>query len=275
MQIQAADVAKLRNVTGAGMMDCKKALTEADGDFNRAIQIIRERGQAIANKRADREATEGGVIAKSSTDGKSGVIIALNCETDFVAKNEEFVKLAHKIADVALAKLPADLQGLLALDMDGKTVGETVLMQSGITGEKMELAYFDKINAEFVQPYIHIGNKLATLVGFNKAGFDVQIAKDVAMQVAAMSPVSISEKDVPAEVVAEELHIAKEKARLEGKAEAMLDKIAEGRLIKFYKESTLLNQAAVKDNKFTIAQLLSNASAGLTVNFMKRYALKA
>lgn len=275
MQIQAADVAKLRNVTGAGMMDCKKALTEANGDFNRAIQIIRERGQAIANKRADREATEGAVIAKSSKDGKSGVIIALNCETDFVAKNDDFVKLAHKIADVALAKLPSDLQGLLALDMEGKTVGETVLMQSGITGEKMELAYYDKINAEFVQPYIHIGNKLATLVGFNKAGFDVQIAKDVAMQVAAMSPVSISEKDVPAEVVAEELHIAKEKARLEGKAEAMLDKIAEGRLSKFYKESTLLNQAAVKDNKFTIAQVLTNASAGLTVNFMKRYALKA
>jgi elongation factor Ts len=275
MQIQAADVAKLRNVTGAGMMDCKKALTEADGDFNRAIQIIRERGQAIANKRADREATEGAVIAKSSSDGKSGVIIALNCETDFVAKNDDFVKLAHKIADLALTKLPADLQGLLGLDMEGKTVGETVLMQSGITGEKMELAYYDKINAEFVQPYIHIGNKLATLVGFNKAGFDVQIAKDVAMQVAAMSPVSISEKDVPAEVVAEELHIAKEKARLEGKAEAMLDKIAEGRLSKFYKESTLLNQAAVKDNKFTIAQVLTNASAGLTVNYMKRYALKA
>jgi len=275
MAITAQQVNELRQKTGAGMMDCKKALTEANGDFNRAIQIIRERGQAIANKRADREATEGAVIAKSNKDGKSGVIIALNCETDFVAKNDDFVKLAHKIADVALAKLPADLQGLLALDMEGKTVGETVLMQSGITGEKMELAYFDKINAEFVQPYIHIGNKLATLVGFNKAGFDVQIAKDVAMQVAAMSPVSISEKDVPAEVVAEELHIAKEKARLEGKAEAMLDKIAEGRLSKFYKESTLLNQASVKDNKFTIGQVLTNASAGLTVNFMKRYALKA
>jgi elongation factor Ts len=275
MLVQAADVAKLRKVTGAGMMDCKKALTEADGDFDRAIQIIRERGQAIANKRADREATEGAVIAKISNDGKSGAIIALNCETDFVAKNEDFVKLAHKICDLALAKLPADLKTFLSLDLDGKTVEETVLIQSGITGEKMEVAYYDKIVSEYVQPYIHIGNKLATLVGFNKAGFDVQIAKDVAMQVAAMSPVSISEKDVPAEVVAEELLIAKEKARLEGKAEDMLDKIAQGRLSKFYKESTLLNQASVKDNKLTIAQVLTNASAGLTVTAMKRYALKA
>jgi elongation factor Ts len=275
MQIQAADVAKLRKVTGAGMMDCKKALTEADGDFNRAIQIIRERGQAIANKRADREATEGAVIAKNSKDGKSGAVIALNCETDFVAKNEDFVNLAHKIADLALTNLPADLSALLALKMDDKTVEEVVLIQSGITGEKMEVAYYEKVVAEYVQPYIHIGNKLATLVGFNKAGFDLQVAKDVAMQVAAMSPVSISEKDVPAEVVAEELLIAKEKARLEGKAEAMLDKIAEGRLSKFYKESTLLNQTSVKDNKLTIAQVLANASAGLTVTAMKRYALKA
>ncbi len=275
MLVQAADVAKLRKVTGAGMMDCKKALTESNGDFDRAIQIIRERGQAIANKRADREATEGAVIAKISNDGKSGAIIALNCETDFVAKNEDFVKLAHKICDLALAKLPADLKAFLALDMDGKTVEETVLIQSGITGEKMEVAYYDKIVSECVQPYIHIGNKLATLVGFNKAGFDVQIAKDIAMQVAAMSPVSISEKDVPAEVIAEELLIAKEKARLEGKAEDMLDKIAQGRLSKFYKESTLLNQASVKDNKLTIAQVLANAGAGLTVTAMKRYALKA
>ena len=275
MSIQAADVAKLRKVTGAGMMDCKKALTEADGDFNRAIQIIRERGQAIANKRADREATEGAVIAKTTADSKSGIVIALNCETDFVAKNEDFVGLAHKIADLALAKLPENMQALLALQLDGKTVEEVVVNQSGITGEKMELAYYDKIQSEFVIPYIHMGNKLATLVGFNKAGFAPQLAKDVAMQVAAMAPVSISEKDVPAEVVEEELKIAKEKARLEGKAENMLDKIAEGRLSKFYKESTLLNQSSVKDNKFTIAQLLTNASTGLTVTAMKRYALKS
>ena len=167
------------------------------------------------------------------------------------------------------------MEALLALQLDGKTVEEVVVNQSGITGEKMELAYYDKIQSEFVIPYIHMGNKLATLVGFNKAGFAPQLAKDVAMQVAAMAPVSISEKDVPAEVVEEELKIAKEKARLEGKAENMLDKIAEGRLSKFYKESTLLNQSSVKDNKFTIAQLLTNASAGLTVTAMKRYALKS
>jgi len=274
MSITAADVAKLRKTTGAGMMDCKNALTEANGDFDRAIQVIRERGQAIANKRADREATEGAVIAKISDNGKHGAIIALNCETDFVAKNEEFVKLAYKIVDLALAKKPENLEALLALDFDGKSLQEVVTLQSGITGEKMELAYYDKVEAESVVPYIHIGNKLATLVGFNQANVDTHVGKDVAMQIAAMAPVSISKEDVPASVLEEELSIAKEKARLEGKPDNMLDKIAQGRLEKFFKESTLLNQASVKDNKVTIDQLLNNASAGLTVTVMKRYALK-
>jgi elongation factor Ts len=275
MSIQAADVAKLRKTTGAGMMDCKKALTEANGDFDRAIQIIRERGQAIANKRADREATEGGVIAKVSANGKQGAIIALNCETDFVAKNDDFVALAHKICDLALAKLPENLDALLDLDFNGTTLREAVVTQSGITGEKMEVAYYDKVNAENVSAYIHMGNKLATLIGFNQANVDVQVGKDVAMQAAAMAPVSISEKDVPAKVIEEELSIAKEKARLEGKAEDMLDKIAQGRLSKFFKEMTLLNQASVKDNKVSIAQMLDRASKGLTVTAMKRYALKS
>lgn len=274
MSIKAADVAKLRKSTGAGMMDCKKALTEAEGDFDRAVQIIRERGQAIANKRADREATEGAVIAKVSDDAKTGAIIALNCETDFVAKNDDFVALAHKICDVALANLPENLEALLAIDMDGKTVAEVVIAQSGITGEKMELAYFDKVSAEFVQPYIHMGNKLATLIGFNQAIVEEQVAKDVAMQAAAMAPIAIDKDDVPAAIVEEELTVGKEKARQEGKPENMLDKIAQGRLGKFYKENTLLNQACVKDNKISISQFLSNASAGLTVTAMKRYALK-
>lgn len=274
MSIKAADVAKLRKTTGAGMMDCKKALTEADGDFDRAVQVIRERGQAIANKRADREATEGAVIAKVSADGKNGAIIALNCETDFVAKNDDFVALAHKICDVALTNLPADLEALLALDFDGKTLGEAVVAQSGITGEKMEIAYYDKVSAEFVQPYIHMGNKLATLIGFNQNGIDEVVAKDVAMQTAAMAPVAIDKADVPQNVIDEELAIGKEKARQEGKPEEMLDKIAQGRLGKFFKENTLLQQACVKDNKISIAQMLNNASAGLTVTAMKRYALK-
>lgn len=275
MSIQAADVAKLRKMTGAGMMDCKKALTEADGDFDRAVQIIRERGQAIANKRADREATEGAVIAKVSADGKKGALIALNCETDFVAKNDEFVALAHKICDLALANMPENLESLLALDFNGTTLSEAVVAQSGITGEKMEVAYYAKADAEYIASYIHMGNKLATLIGFNQAGFNPQIARDVAMQAAAMAPVSISENDVPAEVIEEELKIAKEKARLEGKAEEMLDKIAQGRLQKFFKESTLLNQTSVKDNKNTIAQILSGTSKGLTVVAMERYALKS
>ena len=273
MAIKAADVAKLRKATGAGMMDCKKALTEADGDFDRAIQIIREKGQAIANKRADREAKEGAVIAKVTEDGKQGAIIALNCETDFVAKNEDFVKLAHKLCDIALANMPENLEAFLALDFDGKTVGEAVIAQSGITGEKMEVAFYGKIEAENVSSYIHMGNKLATLIGFNKE-VEKQLGRDVAMQAAAMAPVAIDKDDVPEKVIAEELSVGKEKARQEGKPEEMLEKIAQGRLNKFFKENTLLNQMSVKDNKVSIKQLLDKASAGLTVTAMKRYALK-
>ncbi len=274
MSIKAADVAKLRKATGAGMMDCKNALTEADGDFDRSVQIIREKGKAIANKRADREATEGAVIAKVTDNGKQGAMIALNCETDFVAKNDGFVAFANKICDLALSKMPENLEALLALDFDGKTLGEAVVERSGITGEKMEIAYFDKAEAELVVSYIHMGNKLATLIGFNKAGIDVQVGRDVAMQAAAMAPVAIDKKDVSEKIINEELAIGKEKARLEGKPEEMLEKIAQGRLNKFFKEMTLLNQLSVKNNKVTIAQMLNEASNGLTVTAMKRYALK-
>jgi len=274
MSIKAADVAKLRKQTGAGMMDCKKALTEAEGDFDRAVQVIREKGQAIANKRADREASEGAVIAKVSADGKKGAIIALNCETDFVAKNEDFVSLANKICDLALANLPENLEALLATDFDGKTLGEAVIYQSGITGEKMEVAFYDKVEAESITAYIHMGNKLATLIGFNQEGVTEQVGKDVAMQAAAMAPVAIDKNDVPSNIIDEELAIGKEKARQEGKPEEMLDKIAQGRLAKFFKEMTLLNQPCVKDNKISISQMLNNAKSGLTVTAMKRYALK-
>ncbi len=274
MSIKAADVAKLRKATGAGMMDCKKALVEAEGDFDRAVQIIREKGQSIANKRADRDATEGAVIAKVSADGKTGAMIALNCETDFVAKNEDFVNFANEIAELALTNLPADTEALLALDYNGKLLKDAVIERSGVTGEKMEVAFYDKVNADSVAYYIHMGNKLATLIGFNQASVEEQVGKDVAMQAAAMAPVAIDKSDVPANVIEEELSIGKEKARQEGKPEEMLDKIAQGRLGKFFKENTLLNQMAVKDNKISISQLLNNASAGLTVIAMKRYALK-
>ncbi|MDD3737267.1 MAG: translation elongation factor Ts, partial [Bacteroidales bacterium] len=252
--ISAADVAKLRRVTGAGMMDCKKALEEAAGDFEKAQELIRKRGQAIANKRADREATEGVVLAKTSADGKTGMLISLNCETDFVAKNTDFIALGYMILDEALKASPADLDALKNMVVEGKKVTDLVLEKSGITGEKFELSYFATISAAAVQAYIHPGNKLATLVGFSKAGIDQQVYKDVAMQVAAMSPVSLDKEDVPEKILAQELEIAREQARREGKPEEMLEKIAQGKLNKFFKESTLMNQEFIKESKLTVRQ---------------------
>jgi elongation factor Ts len=271
MSISAAEVMKLRKATGAGMMDCKQALTESNGDFDGAVQIIREKGKAIANKRADRDASEGVVIAK--VNGKKAGIIVLRCETDFVAKNEGFIKIAEQMLDTALASNVSDVEGAKALMMDGRTLADHVIEQTGIIGEKLELGYYSTVEAETVVAYIHPGNKLSTLVGFNKAGFDFQVAKDVAMQVAAMSPVAIDKDDVPAKVVATELEIAKERFRQEGKPEDMLDKIAQGALAKFYKESTLLNQSFIKDNKVTIKDYLQSVEKGLTVTGFDRYAL--
>ena len=271
--ISAADVAKLRRMTGAGMMDCKKALEEAAGDFEKAQELIRKRGQAIANKRADREATEGVVLAKTTTDGKTGMMISLNCETDFVAKNADFIDLGYKILDGALKSAPADLEALKNTVIDGKKVSDLVLEKSGITGEKFDLTYFGAITAEAVQPYIHPGNKLATLVGFSKAGIDVQVYKDVAMQVAAMNPVSVDKDDVPEKILAQELDIAREQARREGKPEEMLEKIAQGKLNKFFKEGTLMNQEFIKDSKLTIRQYLESHDKGLRATGFVRYTL--
>lgn len=273
--ISASDVAKLRRLTSAGMLDCKKALEEADGNFEKAQELIRKRGQAIANKRADREASEGVVLAKVSADGKTGIMIALNCETDFVAKNADFVSLAYSILDTALKSNPADLEALKNLTLDGIKVSEKVTERSGITGEKFELSYFSKIEAAAVQPYIHPGNKLATMVGFTKAGIDVQVYKDVAMQVAAMNPVALDKDDVPEKILAQELEIGKDQARREGKPEEMIEKIAQGKLNKFFKESTLLNQEFVKDNKLTIKQYLQGINKDLTVTEFCRYTLNA
>lgn len=271
--ISAADVAKLRRVTGAGMMDCKKALEEAEGNFDKAIEVIRKKGQAIANKRADRDASEGVVLSRATSDGKIGMMIALNCETDFVAKNEEFVKFAFSILDKALESGSKNLEEALALELEGRSVAERIIEQIGVIGEKIELSFFSRIDAAHVQPYIHPGNKLATMAGFNKDGIDIQVYKDIAMQIAAMNPVSLDKGDVPEKTLATEMEIAREQARREGKPESMLDKIAEGKLNKFYKESTLLNQEFVKDNKMTIRQYLQSINKDLTVSAFTRYTL--
>jgi len=271
--INAADVAKLRRVTLAGMMDCKKALEESEGNFDKAIEIIRKKGQAVANKRADRDATEGVVFSKVVADGKMGAIIVLNSETDFVAKNAEFIAFATRIIDLALAKKPANLEELKSLPLDGGKVAEKIVEYVGIIGEKVELSYYEKIEAPYVQAYIHPGSKLATLVGFSKSGVDIQVYKDIAMQVAAMNPVAIDKDFVKPETIAQEIEIGKEQARLDGKPENMLEKIAQGKLTKFFKESTLLNQDFVKDNKLTIKQYLQSAAKDLTVTDFKRYSL--
>jgi len=271
--ISSADVARLRKVTLAGMMDCKKALEESNGDFDKAIEIIRKKGQAVANKRADREATEGVVLSKVTADGKTGALIVLNSETDFVAKNAEFIALANKIIDLALEVKPADLEQLKALKMDNATVEEKVVEFIGIIGEKLSLSVYEMIEAPYVQAYIHPGNRLATVAGFSKAGADQQVYKDVVMQIAAMSPVSVDKTDVPESVIAQEIEIGKEQARREGKPENMLEKIAEGKLAKFFKESTLLNQEFVKDNKMTVKQYLQSADKELTVTAFKRFTL--
>ena len=271
--INAADVAKLRRVTLAGMMDCKKALEEADGNFDKAIEIIRKKGQAVANKRADRDATEGVVLSKTTQDGKLGAIIVLNSETDFVAKNADFLALANKILDIALTNKPANLEELKSLSLEGGKIGEKIVEYVGIIGEKLDLSYYEKIEAARVQAYIHPGNRLATLVGFTKDGADVQVYKDVAMQIAAMNPVAVDKDFVPESVIAQEIEIGKEQARRDGKPEEMLHKIAQGKLSKFFKDSTLLNQDFVKDNKVTIRQYLQSANRELTVTDFKRYSL--
>ncbi len=271
--ISAADVAKLRRATLAGMMDCKKALEEADGNFDKAVEIIRKKGQAVANKRADKEATEGVVLSGVSENGRTGALIVLNSETDFVAKNADFIELADKILSLAIEKKPANLEELKALQFEGAKVGEKVVEYIGIIGEKLDLSYYEKIEAPIVQAYVHPGNRLATIVGFTKEGLDVQVYKDVAMQVAAMNPVAVDKNMVPESVIAQEIEIGKDQARRNGKPEEMLDRIAQGKLAKFFKESTLLNQEFVKDNKMTVKQYMQSANKDLTVTEFKRYTL--
>lgn len=275
MAVSMADITKLRKMTGAGMMDCKNALTEAEGDFDKAMKIIREKGKAVAAKRSDREASEGCVLVKVS-DG-FGAIIALKCETDFVAKNEDFVKLTNDILDAAIAHKCKTLDEVKALPLGDTNVEQAVIDRSGITGEKMELDGYMTIEAPVIAVYNHQNkNFLCTMVALNKAfeGVD-HIGHEVAMQVAAMNPIAISEADVPADVLNKEKEIAADKARQEGKPENMIEKIAMGRIGKFYKEVCLLKQEYIQDAKMTVADFLKAADKDLTVTAFKRYTLRA
>ncbi|WP_056928566.1 translation elongation factor Ts [Candidatus Symbiothrix dinenymphae] len=268
MAVTMADITHLRKMTGAGMMDCKSALTEANGDFDKAVEIIRKKGQAVAAKREDRDAAEGCTL--SATKGNFAAIVAVKCETDFVAKGEAFIGMVKSILNVALDKQPKTAAELSALKVEGRTVQELITDRIGVTGEKMELGAYEFLTAPTTVAYVHPGNKLATIAGLNQAGVDNQVARDIAMQVAAMNPVSVDKASVPAEIVAKEKNIAREKAIEQGKPEAILDKIAEGALQKYFKENTLLAQEFVKDNKLSIDEYLKKQNKDLTVTAFKR-----
>ena len=266
MSISAKDVKKLRDITGAGMMDCKKALTEAGGDIEKAIEELRKKGQKLSAKRADREAKEGVVIAQVDSDQSRGVIVRLSCETDFVAKNDDFVDMTRRIAQLALETNAASKEDLLDKEFEGIKLSEKIVEQVGVIGEKIELADFQAIEAPMVASYIHSGNRAGVLVGLSKANDSFTApGRDVAMQVAAMHPVAVDKDDVDSSLVEKEIEIGKEQARLEGKPEAMLEKIAMGKLNKFFKENTLLNQAFVKDGKMSVKDYLKAQDSELTV----------
>ncbi len=275
--ITAADVNKLRTMTGAGMMDCKKALTEADGDFEAARDILRKQGQKIADKRADNATSEGLVLVNVSADGTTGKLVALACETESVAKVADFRTLVQQILDTAVKTNVGTKEDLLAAtEADGRTVQEHITELTGKIGEKLDLTYAT-LTAEKVASYIHSDNKKGVLVGLKNVGSadTAAVGRDVAMQIVAMKPVAVDKDGVDAGTVEREIEIGKEQARAEGKPEAMLEKIAQGKLNKFYKDNTLLNQEFVKDNSLTIAQMLDKASKGMTVESFKRVAIGA
>ena len=272
IKITAAEVNKLRKSTGAGMMDCKNALVEAEGDFEKAIEILRKKGQKVAAKRADRDSSEGAAIALVNENNTSGVIISLNCETDFVAKNETFVSLANQLAEIALEQ--DSKESFLQASIDGLSVQEKLIEQTGVIGQKIEIGAFEKLDAPFVGSYIHAGNKIATLVGLSSPVEGAAIAaKDVAMQVAAMNPVALNESAVDQDTINKEIEIAKDQLRQEGKPEAMLDNIAQGKLKRFFKDNTLVNQAFIKDSKQSVDQYIKSVDANLEVTAYERVAL--
>ena len=271
-KISAADVNKLRKATGAGMMDCKKALVEAEGDFDTAVEVLRKKGQKVAANRADRDSSEGAVIARVNDDASVGVIVSINCETDFVAKNESYVTLANELADVALGH--DSLDSFLAADFNGMSVADKLTEQTGVIGEKIEIGGFERLEGAFVGSYIHAGNKIATLTSLS-AGVDgaAEAAKNVAMQAAAMNPIALNEEGVDAATVEKEIEIAKDQLRQEGKPEAMLDNIAKGKLKRFFKDNTLVNQAYIKDGKQSVSDYVKSVDAELSVTGFKRVAL--
>lgn len=273
--ISAQDVNKLRTMTGAGMMDCKKALTEAEGDFEKAIEILRKKGQKVSASRSDKDAKEGSVFIKVAGDNTEAVLIALNCETDFVAKNDEFQNLGKLIAETAFAKKPATKEALLAEQVGGLTLNDKITELVGKIGEKLEVSSFVHMKGEAVVPYIHAGSKLGVLVSLKGVnGKDVTDAgKDVGMQIAAMNPVAVNETEVDKTLIEKELEIAKAQILAEGKPEHMVEKIAQGKLNKFFKDNTLLPQIFVKDNSKTVAQYLDSITKGLTVVEFKRVAI--
>lgn len=276
MAITAQDVNKLRQMTGAGMMDCKKALQEADGDFDKAVDILRKQGQKVAAKRADNAVSEGAVLVNISADGKNGKLVALACETEPVSNVEDFKNLAQSILDVAVANNIATKEDLLAAPLaDGRPVAEHMIELTGKLGEKLEVVAYENISADQVVSYIHSNGKLGVLVAFQGVnGTDVsELGKDVAMQIAAMKPVAVDKDGVDAATVEREIEVGKEQARAEGKPEAMLERIAEGKLQKFYKDNTLLNQEFVKDSSLTIRQLLEKTVNGLTVTSFSRISI--
>jgi elongation factor Ts len=277
MNITAADVNKLRQLTGAGMMDCKKALTEANGDFEEAVVILRKKGQKVSASRADREANEGVIIALTSGDATFGLIAEVTCETDFVAKNEDFGSFAHEIATIAMNKNISDKEALLQEHIGGITIAEKLIEYTGKIGEKISLHRLVTVAGEGVVSYVHSNSKLGVLVALNQAvNAEVEAAgKDVAMQIAAMNPVAVDKGDVDPSVIEREIEIGKDQARQEGKPEAIVDKIAMGKLNKFYQDNTLLNQAFVKDNGVNIAQMLDKVAKGLTVKAFARVAIGA
>ncbi len=274
MKITAQQVNELRKLTGAGMMDCKKALVESDGDMEKAVDILRKKGQKVAASRADRDAAEGVVLAKVSDDKSYAAALMINCETDFVAKNQDFIDYVNAVLNLAVENKVKDAEELKSLKMNGRTVEETVTDQTGVIGEKIELGHFEAVQAESTYAYVHPGNRIATIAGLNKSGDNLaEAGKDVAMQIAAMSPVAINKDDVPSSIIDREIEIGKDQARQEGKPEEMLEKIAMGKLNKFYKENTLLNQAFIKDGKKSVADYLKESDKDLTVVNFKRLAL--
>ncbi|MFP4090046.1 MAG: translation elongation factor Ts [Cyclobacteriaceae bacterium] len=271
MAISAQDVNKLRQMTGAGMMDCKKALVEADGDFDKAIEILRKKGQKISASRSDRETNEGTVFVKSSDDHKEAVLISLNCETDFVAKNEEFQKTGESILNVAFNEKPATIEDLKKLKLGSLTVEEKLTELVGKIGEKIDIGAYERMTGDMVVSYVHAGSRLGVLVELANVGGDAADAgRDVAMQIAAMKPVAVDEAGVDEATKEREMEIGREQARAEGKPENILDKIAEGKLKKFYKDNTLVHQPFVKDNSLSVAQYLDSVSKGMKVVNFKR-----